>query len=150
MSVKGATVTRKWNVWACVWTQWYDDDHIISYGPGVRINRSPWPDSKSPHDINFSRPNEEFIFQWRKKTLLTLQSGKSSVIRAWKSNYIHRFLWAVNGYSPMPDLKVIQNGVKPFLNETVKKSCFHLDLWMLKYIWHFQCAADTRNRVKMK
>ena len=25
-------------------------------------------------------------------------------------------------------VKVIQNGVKPFLNETVKKSCFHVDL----------------------
>ena len=25
-------------------------------------------------------------------------------------------------------LKVIQNGVKPFLNEIVKKSCFHVDL----------------------
>ena len=24
--------------------------------------------------------------------------------------------------------KVIQNGVKPFLNETVIKSCFHVDL----------------------
>ena len=27
-----------------------------------------------------------------------------------------------------PGVKVIQNGVKPFLNETVKKSCFHVDL----------------------
>ena len=26
------------------------------------------------------------------------------------------------------ELKVIQNGVKQFLNETVKKSCFHVDL----------------------
>ena len=25
-------------------------------------------------------------------------------------------------------LKVIQNGVKPFINEIVKKSCFHVDL----------------------
>ena len=25
-------------------------------------------------------------------------------------------------------IKVIQNGVKPFLNETVKKSCFNIDL----------------------
>ena len=47
-------------------------------------------------------------------------------------------------------VKVIQNGVKPFLNETVKKSCFHVDLYMLKHIWHFQCSVDTRNRVKMK
>ena len=40
-------------------------------------------------------------------------------------------------------VKVIQNGVKPFLNETVKKSCFHVELWMLKYVWHFQCSVDT-------
>ena len=46
--------------------------------------------------------------------------------------------------------KVIQNGVKPSFNETVKKSCFHVDLSMLKYKWHFQCSVDTRNRVKMK
>ena len=26
------------------------------------------------------------------------------------------------------DLKVIQNGVKPFTDEIVKKSCFHVDL----------------------
>ena len=46
-------------------------------------------------------------------------------------------------------IKVIHKDVKPFLNETVKKICFHVDLQMLKYIWHFQCAVDTRNRVKM-
>ena len=40
-------------------------------------------------------------------------------------------------YKLIQPLKVIQNGVKPFLNETVKKSCFHIDLKMLKYIWHF-------------
>ena len=44
---------------------------------------------------------------------------------------------------------VIQNGVKPFLNETVKKSWFPVDLLMLKYILHFQCSVDNRNRVKM-
>ena len=27
-----------------------------------------------------------------------------------------------------PCLKVIQNGVKPFINEMAKKSCFHVDL----------------------
>ena len=26
------------------------------------------------------------------------------------------------------DIKVIHNDVKPFLNETVKKICFHVDL----------------------
>ena len=51
---------------------------------------------------------------------------------------------------PASLVKVIQNGVKPFLNETLKKSCFHVDLKMLKYIWHFQCSVDTKNRVKMK
>ena len=47
-------------------------------------------------------------------------------------------------------VKVMQNSVKRFLNETVKKSCFHVDLWMLKYIWHFQCSVDTRNWVNRK
>ena len=35
------------------------------------------------------------------------------------------------------------------LNETVKKMCFNVDLYILKYIWHFQCSVDTRNRVKI-
>ena len=34
-------------------------------------------------------------------------------------------------------VKVIQNGVKPFLNETVKKSCFHVDF----LVDHFQAEA---------
>ena len=34
--------------------------------------------------------------------------------------------------------------MKPFLNDTVKKSSFHVDLEMLQYIWHFQCSVDTR------
>ena len=32
-------------------------------------------------------------------------------------------IWFVNNC-----FKVIQNGVKPFINEIVKKSCFHVDI----------------------
>ena len=46
-------------------------------------------------------------------------------------------------------LKVIHKDVKPFLNETVKKICFHVDLCIPKYIWHFQCSVNTRDMVKM-
>ena len=52
-------------------------------------------------------------------------------------------------YRSRPRFKVIHKDVKPFLNETVKKICFHEDLKILKYIWHFQCSVDIRNGVEI-
>ena len=46
-------------------------------------------------------------------------------------------------------IKVIHKDVEPFLNETIKKICFHVDLYILKYIWNFQCSVNTGNRVKI-
>ena len=48
------------------------------------------------------------------------------------------------------EISVIHKGVKQFLNEKVKKSCFPVELSMLKHIQYFQCSVDTRNRINMK
>ena len=41
---------------------------------------------------------------------------------------VSRLVLQLSLANPMKSgVKVIQNGKKPFLNETVKKSCFHVD-----------------------
>ena len=44
-------------------------------------------------------------------------------------------------------IQVIRNGEKPFFHATAKTFYFHVDLWMLKNMCHFQCSSDTRHMV---
>ena len=107
---------------------WISADFIhisqtVIYPPMVEWSFAPQP-VKQPWIIWKIQSHETALwikaYQKTKPKVFTCYNALQNVIKT----LAYRYSAKVIGHF----VKVIRNGVKPFLNETVKKSCFHVDL----------------------